>query len=167
MGAVGGSGASTGQGPMGAMGMDMSMHKMPIIGNFFVNPQEQFKQEQFQRGAEQLGAYRPEYAQARMNALSNQSTAFQSANNLLGHMSGGQGGFRPGQMTRTPMGPGMLSVGQPASLTTPHGQVAQNGNGSGMMGALFGSGGGPQGLLSMFGQGGQGGGGFGGLPGGL
>jgi len=148
---------------MGAMGMDMSMHKMPIIGNFFVNPQEQFKQEQFQRGAEALGAYRPEYAQARMNALMNQSNAYQSANNLLGHMSGGQGGFRGGaQMARTPMGPGMLSVGQQASLTTPHGQTAQNGNGSGMMGALFGSGGGPQGLMGM-----GGGGGFGGLLGGL
>lgn len=152
---------------MGAMGMDLSMHKMPIIGNMFVNPEEQFKQQQFARGAEHLGAYRPEYAQARMNQLSNQSTAFQSANNLLGHMSGGQGGFRPTQMFRTPMGPGMLSVGQPASLTTPHGQVAQNGNGSGMMGALFGSGGGPQGLLGMLGGGGGQGGGFGGLPGGL
>lgn len=164
MGAIGGSGGSTGQGPMGAMGMDMSMHKMPIIGNFFVNPQEQFKQEQFHRGAEALGAYRPEYAQARMNALMNQSQAYQGANNLLGHMSGGQGGFRGGaQMARTPMGPGMLSVGQPGSLSTPHGQVVQNGNGSGAMGALFGSGGGPQGMLGMLG----GGGGFGGLPGGL
>lgn len=146
--------------------MDLSMHKMPIIGNMFVNPNEQFKQEQFHRGAEALGAYRPEYAQARMNALSNQSTAYQSANNLLGHMSGGQGGFRGGsQMFKTPMGPGMLSVGQPASLASPPGQPVQNGNGSGMMGALFGSGGGPQGLLGMLGQGG--GGGFGGLPGGL
>lgn len=152
---------------MGAMGMDMSMHKMPIIGNFFVNPEEQFKQEQFHRGAEQLGAYRPEYAQARMNQLSNQSTAFQGANNLLGHMSGGQGGFHPSQMFRAPMGPGMLSVGQPASLTTPRGQVTQNGNGSGLMGAAFGSGGGPQGLIGMLGGGGGQGGGFGGLPGGL
>lgn len=151
---------------MGAMGMDMSLHKMPVIGNFFVNPNEQFKQEQFHRGAEAIGAYRPEFAQARMNALSNQSNAYQSANNLLGHMSGGQGGFRGSeQMFKTPMGPGMLSVGQPASLTTPRGQVVQNGNGSGMMGALFGSGGGPQGLLGMLGGGGQGG--FGGLPGGL
>ncbi len=158
-GGGGGSGASTGQGPLGMMGMDMSMHKMPIIGNFFVNPQEQFKQEQFHRGAEALGAYRPEFAQARMNALSNQSNAYQSANNLLGHMSGGQGGFRgSSQMFKTPMGPGMLSVGQPASLTTPHGQTVQNGNGSGLLGGLFGSGGGPQGMM---------GGGFGGLPGGL
>ena len=136
---------------MGMMGMDMAMHKMPIIGNFFVNPQEQFKQEQFQRGAEQLGAYRPEYAQARMNALSNQSTAYQSANNLLGRMSGGHGGFNPSQMMHTPMGPGMLSRGQPASLTTPPGQPAQNGNGSGMLGGLFGSGGGLQGLGGMLG----------------
>ncbi len=165
MGAIGGSGGSTGQGPMGQMGMDMSLHKMPVIGNFFVNPNEQFKQEQFHRGAEQLGAYRPEYAQARMNQLANQSQAYQSANNLLGHMSGGQGGFHGGaQMMRTPMGPGMLSVGQPASLTTPHGQTVQNGNGSGMLGAAFGSGGGPQGMLGMLGGGG---GGFGGIPGGL
>lgn len=166
MGAIGGSGGSTGQGPMGALGMDMSLHKMPLIGNFFVNPNEQFKQEQFARGAEQIGAYRPEFAQARMNQLSNQSTAYQSANNLLGHLSGGQGGFRGGsQMFRTPMGPGMLSRGQPASLTTPPGMMAQNGNGSGMLGAAFGSGGGPQGLIGMLGQGGMGG--FGGLPGGL
>lgn len=153
MGASGGSGAgaSVGQGPMGMMGMDLAPYKMPFIGTMFTDPNEQFKQEQFQRGAEALGAYRPEYAQARMNALSNQSTAYQSANNLLGHMSGGQGGFHPGQMMRTPMGPGMLSVGQPASLTTPQGQPAQNGNGSGMLGALFGSGGGPQGLSSMLG----------------
>ena len=33
--------------------------------------------------------------------------------------------------------------------------MAQNGNGSGLMGALFGSGGGPQGLLGMFGGGGH------------
>lgn len=152
MGATGGSGASTGQGPMGMMGMDFSMHKMPLIGNFFVNPQEQFKQEQFHRGAEAIGAYRPEYAQARMNALANQSSAYQSANNLLGRMSGGQGGFRGGNMMmQTPMGPGMLSVGQPASLTTPPGQTVQNGNGAGILGALFGSGGGPQGLSGLLG----------------
>lgn len=137
---------------MGAMGMDLAPYKMPIIGGFFVDPNEQFKQEQFHRGAEALGAYRPEMAQARMNALSNQSRAYQSANNMLGHMSGGQGGFRGSeQMFRTPMGPSMMSVGQPASLNTPPGQTVQNGNGSGMMGALFGSGGGPQGVLSALG----------------
>lgn len=105
-------------------GLNLQMHNMPFIGSFFTNPMEQYKQEQFQRAGEAYGAYRPEAAQARMNSLANQSTAYQSANNLLGRMSGGSGGFRGGeQMMRSPFGGSALSVGQPSSLTSkPQGQ---------------------------------------------
>lgn len=117
-------------------GLDLQMHNMPFIGSFFGNPQEQYKQEQFQRAGEAYGAYRPEAAQGRMNALSNQSTAYQSANNLLGRMSGGGGGFKPTQMNNGPLGGSALSVGQPRSLTSPGGQ--QGGGAQDPLSALLG-----------------------------
>lgn len=115
----------------GGSGLNLQMHNMPFIGSFFTNPQEQYKQEQFQRAGEAYGAYRPEAAQARMNALSNQSTAYQSANNLLGRMSGGQGGFKPTQMNNGPFGGSALSVGQPSSLTSTQGMPGFTGGDQG------------------------------------
>lgn len=97
--------------------VNFQAHQIPYIGAFFQNPTEQNKLGQFQFGEEALQAYRPQLAQARMNAMANQSQAFQSANNLLGHMSGGQGGFRGGeQMMHNPMSPGMMQTGAPAAM---------------------------------------------------
>lgn len=99
-------------GPMGMMGMDVSMHKMPLIGAFFQNPQEQFKQEQFHQAGQSYGAYRPEVAQARMNALRNASSAFQGANDALATMYGRGASVNPAQMFRSPMSPTMMTQGQ-------------------------------------------------------
>lgn len=133
----------------GGSGLNLQMHNMPFIGSFFTNPMEQYKQEQFQRAGEAYGAYRPEAAQARMNALSNQSTAYQSANNLLGRMSGGSGGFRPTQMNNAPFGGSALSVGQPSSLTSPGGGGQSQGGGFGIPGFT----GGPMGFNPFTGGG--------------
>lgn len=100
-------------GPLGQMGMDLSPHKLPLIGTFFQDPNEQFKQEQFHQAGQAYGAYRPENAQARMNALRNAQSAYQGANDLLATFQGGRGrGIDTTQMYRNPMGPTMMTQGQ-------------------------------------------------------
>lgn len=117
MGALGGGGGGMGgpmdmmSGAMGSMGLDMGLHKMPIIGGFFQNPNELHKREQFSRAGRAYGAYRPEMAQAWQNAMGNRSSAFQGANNVLASMYGGGGSAPPAQMGRTPMGPSMMLQG--------------------------------------------------------
>lgn len=169
MGAIGGGGmpGMGGGGPLGAMGMDMSMHKMPIIGGFFQNPAELHKQEQFSRAGQAYSAYRPEQAQARMNALSNAMSAYQPAMDVLSAMNGGQ--MAAPQMGN-PMGPSMMMQG--ASKVP--GPMAAKGQmlPPGIMGDLGMSGGLPGGMTGAGPVPGMGGvpgmsGGIGGMLGGL
>ena len=136
------------------MGMDMGMWKMPLIGRFFTNPNEVHKQTQFSKAGQSYSALRPEMAQARMNALSNQMSAYQGANDVLAAMNGGRS-YGSGQILQQPIGPTMYSQG--ASKITPSTGAAQQG--------ILGPGGigGNMGPLAMFGGGG--GMGMGGLGG--
>jgi hypothetical protein len=156
MGAIGGGGmpGMGGGGPLGAMGMDMSMHKMPIIGGFFQNPAELHKQEQFSRAGQAYSAYRPEMAQARMNALGNAMSAYQPAMNTLAAMNGGKAAA---PQMGNPMGPSMMQQG---SSMTP-GPMAAKGQmvPPGIMGDLGMSGGLPGGMAGMGPMPGMGGGG--------
>lgn len=100
-----------GSNPLGMMGMDMGLYNMPLIGSYFQNPMEQHQREQMSRAAEAMTAYRPEYAQARMNALANQMSVMQPAQNALNRMYGSAGDMSTMQALRNPMGPSMMQQG--------------------------------------------------------
>lgn len=139
MGNMGGMGGN----PLGQMGLDLSLNKIPLIGTFFQDPAEQFKQQQFSQAGRAYGAYRPEVAQARMNARRNADTAFQGANDLMAAFSGGKShGIDASQAYQNPMGPTMMTQGQsnpgqPMGM----GEAAQAGGLGGMLPGMGGLGG--------------------------
>jgi len=71
------------------------------------------KLKQMHLAALNVGAMRPEQAQARTNALQQQLSAFAPMNRALTSMYGPQGGIDLEMLGRNPMGPGMLQTGQP------------------------------------------------------
>jgi hypothetical protein len=160
MGMGGAGGSATGQpggGPMGMAGMDLGLYNFPIIGSLFQNPNETHKQTQFSQAGRAYSAYRPELAQARMNALGNRLQSYQGANNVLAAMMGGRGGFGQNQFMSNPMGPSMLNQGQsknPSSSGMPQqgplGMLGGQGGG-GPFDMLGGMGGGGSGMLGGFG----------------
>ena len=133
---IGGKGTTTnyplGQGsnPLGMMGMDLSLHNMPVIGSFFQNPNELHQREQMSKAAEAYTASRPEYAQARMNALANQMSVMQPAQNALNRMYGGAGDLNTNQALRNPMGPSMMQQGAAMPSKNPN-QFPGGGKGKG------------------------------------
>lgn len=154
----GGGGLLGGGNPLGAMGMDLSMHKMPVVGGFFQNPQETFMQDQMQRAGQAYGMYRPEAAQGGLNAMNMTAQQMQPVNNALASMYGPQA--TQGSNFNYPMGPSMFQRGQP-NYPQQGGQQGQQG--SGMLGGLLGG----LGLGGLLGGGGglpgMGGGGPGGI----
>lgn len=117
----------------GKSGPNSSMlNKIPVLGALLPNPTEQFKKDQLEQAARAYGAYRPELAQARMNALSNISTAYQPMNNAMSTMYGAENSFDPSQMLRSPMGPSMMAQGQPESNL--RGEYSSGGPLGGLMG---------------------------------
>jgi hypothetical protein len=70
-------------GPLAQSGLDLSLHKVPLIGNFFQNPEETWKQAQSHVTGQVLGQYRPEMMEGMMGALARQAAAFQPVNNAL------------------------------------------------------------------------------------
>lgn len=169
-GILGGSGGSStgapGGGPLGMMGMDFGMYKMPVIGGFFQDPNQIHQQQQFHQMGQNYSAYRPEQAQARMNEIRNRLGAFQGANDTLGAMMGRPGMNMGETLQNNPMGPSMMSQGvsKGADQVPSNSMFGSGGLAGGMLGGvgslLGGSGGGLGGVLG-------GGGGGGGLLGGI
>lgn len=121
-----------GSNPLGMMGMDLSLHNMPVIGSFFQNPTELHQREQMSKAAEAFTAYRPEYAQARMNALANQLSAMQPAQNAANALYGDRGNFNTEQALRMPMGPSMMAQGAALPSRNPN-QFPSGGKLGGML----------------------------------
>lgn len=94
----------------GNMGMDM--HRIPIVGNMFQNPYDMFKQQQMQNAAGAYSMYRPEAAQAWMNAQNQQSAQLQPMNNALAAMYGA--GATQGFEAQNPFGPTAFQRGAAA-----------------------------------------------------
>lgn len=118
MGMGGGGGFGGGYNPMetgrwnvpftgGNMGMDM--HRIPIVGNMFQNPYDQFKQQQMQNAAGAYSMYRPEAMQGWMNAQNQQSAQLQPMNNALAAMYGT--GATHGFEAQNPFGPTAFTRG--------------------------------------------------------
>lgn len=118
MGMGGGGGFGGGYNPMetgrfnvpftgGNMGMDM--HRIPIVGNMFQNPYDQFKQQQMQNAAGAYSMYRPEAMQGWMNAQNQQSAQLQPMNNALAAMYGT--GATQGFEAQNPFGPTAFTRG--------------------------------------------------------
>jgi hypothetical protein len=74
---------------------------------------QEAQMQQLKASREAIQAYRPEAMQARLNALSNMSTAYQGANNALETMYGGGGGT---PMIGTPGGRQTWGAGQPSKF---------------------------------------------------
>lgn len=135
-GGKGGAGPSTnmplGQGsnPLGMLGMDVGLYNMPVIGSFFQNPMEQHQKEQMALSGEAMTAYRPEYAQARMNSLANQMSVMQPVQNALNKMYGEGGNLNTGQALQNPMGPSMMKQGASLPSQNPN-QFPGKGKGKG------------------------------------
>lgn len=129
-----------GSNPLGMMGMDFGMYNMPVIGSFFQNPMEQHQREQMSKAAEAYTAYRPEYAQARMNALANQLSIMQPVQSALTRMYGGAGALNTGQALQNPMGPSMMGQGAAMPSQNPN-QFPGGGGPLGMLGGMGGMGG--------------------------
>ena len=126
-----GNGGAAGQ-VTGSMGLDFGMHDMPLIGNFFQNPDEQHQAQQFHTAALNNAAYRPELANAYMNALRNRSSLYQGLNDSLEEWYGPQAGVNVSQMYANPMSPRMQQLGaprdaQPQQISNVAGGVVQNG----------------------------------------
>lgn len=115
----------------GNMGMDM--HRIPIVGNMFQNPYDQFKQQQMQNAAGAYSMYRPEAAQSWMNAQNMQSAQLQPMNNALAAMYGT--GATQGFEAQNPFGPTAFTrgaaVGTNPNSTTPAAQPGGGGGGGG------------------------------------
>lgn len=114
-GGVGASRMGGGGGAFGGTGFELNMHEQPIAGQFFSDPNEEFKLQQMQNAGAAYGAYRPEVAQARMNGMRNSMSAYQPANNALAQMYGQGASVDPSQMQQNPMGPSMMQQGQPVN----------------------------------------------------
>ena len=128
-----------GSNPLGMMGMDFGLYNMPVIGSFFQNPMEQHQKEQMSRAAEAYTGYRPEYAQARMNALANQMSIMQPVQDALTRMYGPSGALNTGQALRNPMGPSMMGQGAAMTSRNPNQFPGTGGaQGGGKLGGLLG-----------------------------
>lgn len=96
-------------------GLDLQAHKLPFVGGFFENPDEKFQRQQMHNMANAYGAYRPEAAQARMNALSNQFSLYQPVANTMASMYGPGAVPNTSQAMVNPMSPRMMAIGNPRS----------------------------------------------------
>ena len=121
-----------GMGPAGALGMDFGMHELPIVGGLFRNPQEEFKAAQMNTAGRVMSAYRPEQAQARLNALRQSMAAMQPMNNALASMYGA--GATAQARTHNPMSPRMMEMGTANQGKDPRGPAT--GGAGGMMSIL-------------------------------
>lgn len=141
-----------GSNPIGMMGMDLSMHNMPVIGSFFQNPTELHQREQMSKAAEAYTGYRPEHAQARMNALANQMSTMQPVQNALNRMYGDAGNLNTGQALTNPMGPSMMGQGAAMPSRNPNqvpgGKFGGKGKGKGGKGGDFFTSGAPRTSIS-------------------
>lgn len=160
LGMGGAGGSATGQpggGPLGMMGMDFGMYKIPLIGRFFTNPNEVHKQTQMSKAGQAYSAMRPEMAQARMNALNSQLSAYQGANDILAAMNGGKS-QGSGAISYQPLSPTSFMQGSskvpPATGAAGQGILGPEGLGGGlpgMGGGLPGMGGGMPGGQDLLG----------------
>lgn len=128
-GGGGGGGGGGLSGLFGNLGVGFNMSDIPVAGNLFADPREQFAQEQMQRGLENVSAYRPEAAQARMNAMRQATSVLAPVNNMLGAMYGPGAQMDLTQVYQNPMGPGMFTAGQPYSAQAPPRQGGGQGGG--------------------------------------
>ncbi len=95
------------------MGMDFSLDQIPMIGQAFGSAGEEAKKRGMHGVAKSYQAYRPEVAQARMNALNNQMSMFGPVNNMLGQMYGPDAQFSNAQATQSPLSTRMMDIGAP------------------------------------------------------
>lgn len=91
--------------------MQGGAHKMPLIGQWFENPDEQAKLKRMVQANQQIQAYRPQMADARLRAMQQQMGAYAPMNRALGQMYGPGAQLDMAGMTQQPMSPYMQQLG--------------------------------------------------------
>lgn len=116
MGGMMGGGGLMGQGT-GAAGLDLQMHKLPIVGPMlFQDPNDYHQRQQFHLASANVGQYRPEMANAYLNAMRNTQSIYQPTQDFLQRNSrfyGPYAGANMGQVYTNPMSPRMQMLGNP------------------------------------------------------
>jgi len=98
-------------------GTNFAPYNIPVVGNFFTNPQEQFQQAQLQEAGRQYGAMRPEAQNAQMNALRQSQSLYAPTNNALGEMYGPGAQMDMQAASQNPMSDRGMQLGNPSEPT--------------------------------------------------
>lgn len=101
------------------MGFDFSMNQLPLVGNFFDNPNEGRMTQQMHQAGLNYQAYRPELANARLNALNQQASMFRPVHAMLGQMYGPQAQMDMTQAAQNPMSQRMMGMGATSDAAGP------------------------------------------------
>lgn len=109
------------------MAFNFDINQMPFIGNFFDDKGHNQNQRTWNAMAQNYQAYRPEAAQARLNALNSQMSMFAPVNAALGQMYGNGAQFNMDQALNNPLTNRMMDMGAPkgAQLLNPQANAAQ------------------------------------------
>ena len=85
------------------------LSKLPLIGNLFPSDEAEAHKANLTAASQAYSAYRPEIAQASMNALGNSMAAYQGLNNYLAAKYGA--GTVPQPIIANPLSPRAMSIG--------------------------------------------------------
>jgi hypothetical protein len=97
----------------GGMELDFQGNQIPLFGNFIADPANEKKRGSMHNMALAYQAYRPEVAQARMQALNNQMSMFAPLNAMLGQMYGQGAQFDLSKATQSPLTNRAMNLGAP------------------------------------------------------
>lgn len=95
------------------MGGFAQVHRLPLVGTHVDNPYGANLLARMKQGAIAQQAYRPELAQARVNAAQQTGSLFSPVNVALGGMYGPGAQFDLMAAAQSPMSPRMQQIGRP------------------------------------------------------
>jgi hypothetical protein len=93
------------------------LYKMPVVGNLLPNPAQENQAKNARRAVDLYGAYRPEAAQARMNAMNQRASMYQGSMDTLTAMGGGRQPVNVQDIGKNPMSERMMGMGYSAPAT--------------------------------------------------
>lgn len=91
-----------------------SAHKMPLLGQFFENPDETAMKQYMREAAGMYHEQRPLAAEAQMRGAQNSMSAWNPVNNAIGQMYGGSSMQDLSQLTANPFPEGYFDTTDPA-----------------------------------------------------
>lgn len=101
------------------LGDFMQLDKWPVVSNFYDGPAERKQKADAEAAIQMLGQYRPEMAQARMNAANQRASLYQPSLDLLARANGGTPGVNVNDIGKQPMSDRMQWMGTKRSTPLP------------------------------------------------